>query len=376
TRLCAVDQGVIFLRDGDVLRLRASFGLPPEAVEYALAHPMLPNRGSATGRVALEGRPVHIHDVLADPEYSVTDYQRRFGYRTILSVPMLREGTTIGVFSLTRDVVQPFTDKQIELATTFADQAVIAIENVRLFEEVQARTRELSAALEQQTATSEVLSVISRSPGELEPVFQAMVENAMRICEAKFGLLFEFAEGAFRALSSFGLPPAFADFHREWRVWGPDTGLGQLARTRQPVHVEDMLAGRAYAEHDPGRMAAIELGGVRTFVAVPMLKEEELVGAFIVFRQEQRPFTGKQIELVANSAAQAVIAIENTRLLRELRQRTDDLSESLQQQTATSEVLSAISRAPGELEPVFESILSNAVTLCGAKFGNLFLYQD
>ena len=161
TRLCAVDQGVIFLRDGDVLRLRASFGFPPEAVEYALAHPMLPNRGSATGRVALEGKPVHIHDVLADPEYGVTEYQRTFGYRTVLSVPLLREGTTVGVFALTRDVVQPFSDRQIELATTFADQAVIAIENVRLFEQVQKRTDELTESLQQQTATAEVLKVIS-----------------------------------------------------------------------------------------------------------------------------------------------------------------------------------------------------------------------
>src|SRR5262245_61235968 len=179
TRLCAVDQGVIFLREGDALWMRASFGFPPDAVEYAHAHPMLLNRGSATGRVALEGRPVHIHDVLADPEYSVTEYQRRFGYRTILSVPLLREGSAIGVFSLTRDVVEPFSDKQIALAQTFADQAVIAIENVRLFEAEQARSRELSESLEQQTATSEVLQVISSSPGELQPVFAAMLTNAM-----------------------------------------------------------------------------------------------------------------------------------------------------------------------------------------------------
>ena len=178
TRLCAVDQGVIFLRDGDVLRLRASFGFPPEAVEYALAHPMLPNRGSATGRVALEGRPVHIEDVLADPEYSVTEYQRTFGYRTVLSVPLLHEGSTIGVFALTRDVVEPFSNRQIELATTFADQAVIAIQNTRLL-------NELRESLQQQTATADVLKVISRSAFDIQAVLNTLVATAGRLCQAE-----------------------------------------------------------------------------------------------------------------------------------------------------------------------------------------------
>src|SRR4051794_24244275 len=169
-RLCAVDQGVIFLRDGDVLRMRASFGFPPAALKYALANPMLVNRDSATGRAALEGRPVHIPDVLADPEYGVGDYQRTFGYRSVLSVPLLRAGTTIGVFSLVHDVVQPFSDKQIEVVSTFADQAVIAIENVRLFDEVQKRTDDLAESLEQQTATADVLKVISRSTFDLHTV--------------------------------------------------------------------------------------------------------------------------------------------------------------------------------------------------------------
>jgi GAF domain-containing protein len=245
----------------------------------------------------------------------------------MLGVPLLREGIPIGVLHVVRTSVRPFTDKQIELATTFADQAVIAIENVRLFDEVQARTRELSESLEQQTATSEVLQVISSSPGELESIFQTMLGKAMRICDAKFGIMFEFADGAFRALSWLGITAAHADFLQKPRVWGPDTGLGQVARTKQTVHVLDAREGRAYANRDPGHMAVLELGGLRTFIVVPMLKESTLVGAMGIFRQEVRPFTDKQIELVTNFAAQAVIAIENTRLLNELRQRTDELSE-------------------------------------------------
>jgi signal transduction histidine kinase len=233
----------------------------------------------------------------------------------------------------------------------------------------------LSEALEQQAATSEVLRVISSSPGELEPVFQAMLASAMRICEAKFGILFEYVDGAFRALSWRKIPPEFAEFLRHPRVWGPETGLGRLVRSKKAVHVHDARAGRPYDDRDPDRMAAVELGGVRTFVIVPLLKQDELIGAFSIFRQELRPFTDKQIELVTNFAAQAVIAIENTRLLNELRQRTDDLSEALEQQTATSEVLRVISSSPGELEPVFQTMLANAVRICEAKIGSLYIRE-
>ena len=287
------------------------------------------------------------------------------GFRTVLSVPMLKDNELIGAIVIYRQEVQPFSDKQIELLSNFAAQAVIAIENTRLLNELRQRTDDLSESLEQQTATSEVLKVISSSPGELEPVFQAMLENAMRICEAKFGLLFEFADGAFRALSWLGIPPAFEEFHREARVWGPDTGLGRLARTRQTVHITDTQADRAYAERDSGRMAAVEIGGVRTFVAVPMLKEDELVGAIVIFRQEVRPFTDKQIELVTNFAAQAVIAIEKTRLLGELR-------ESLQQQTAAADVLKVISRSTFDLQTVLDTLIQSAARLCDADHAWLF----
>ncbi len=208
---------------------------------------------------------------------------------------------------------------------------------------MELRTSELSEALAQQTATSDVLKVISSSPGDLKPVFDAMLENAMRICGAEYGSVFNYADGAFSVAALRGVPPAFAEYLTAGpRVWHADTALGRLAATKQTVHIDDIQKGQASAESDPGRMAALGLGGARTLVAVPMIRDGELVGAFSVYRQEVRPFTDKQVELVTNFAAQAVIAIENTRLLSELR-------ESLAQQTATSEVLRVISSSPASL---------------------------
>jgi len=365
--LCQADQAVIARQQGTNYHLVATHGFPSGFEEYIETLPVERGRGSLTGRVLLEGKPVHIIDVLADPGYTWTEVQKRGGFRTILGVPLLREGTPIGVLSVNRTVVRPFTDKQIDLVQTFADQAVIAIENVRLFDEVQARTRELSEALEQQTATSEVLQVISSSPGELEPVFQTMMENATRLCEANFGVLFRFEGGAFRTLALHNAPAAFAEERRRNPVLRPNpgTGLGRVASTKQTVQIADAQAEPAY-HADPARAAFLHLAGARTFLTVPMLKEGELVGAISIYRQEVRPFTAKQIELVSNFARQAIIAIENTRLLNELR-------ESLQQQTATADVLRVISTSPGELKPVFDAMLENATRLCEARFGNLWL---
>ena len=292
------------------------------------------------------------------------------GYRTVAAVPMLKDNSLIGAITINRQEVQPFSDKQIELVKNFAAQAVIAIENTRLLNELRQRTEDLSESLEQQTATSEVLSVISSSPGELGPVFETLLANAVRICGAKFGVLFP-PEGddAYRSVALHGAPPAFAESRRRDPLikLNPATTLGRVAATKQVVQVEDIRADPAYAS-DPTRSPLLKLAGARTMLNVPMLKDEELVGQIAIYRQEVRPFTDKQIDLVKNFAAQAVIAIENTRLLNELR-------ESLQQQTATSEVLGVISRSPGELQPVFDAMLENATRICEASFGNLLLYD-
>ena len=322
-------------------------------------------RGSAAGRAILEGRPVHVPDVLADPEFT---FRGILEVRTVLGVPLLREGLPIGVMVLQRKAMRPFTDKQIELATTFADQAVIAIENVRLFDEVQARTRDLGEALEQQTATSEVLQVISDSVGDLQPIFDAMLANATRLCGAEFGILNLDDGDVLRIAALYNVPPALGAIQNVPFQVHPKSGQAEIRRTKQVVHIDDIRAMPPYLESDPRLVALADLGGARTTLAVPMLKESALLGSITIYRQEVRPFNDKQIELITNFARQAVIAIENTRLLNELR-------ESLQQQTATAEVLGVISGSPGQLEPVFEAMLANATRLCDAKFGTLSLYD-
>jgi GAF domain-containing protein len=376
TRICEAKFGTMYFREGDGFRAVAMHGAPPAYVESRLHKLFHPGPATGIGRVLQTKKAVQIEDASADQGYTERDPLRVSavelgGVRTLLDVPMLKENEVIGAVAIYREVVRPFTDKQLALVQNFANQAVIAIENTRLL-------NELRQSLERQTATSEVLSVISSSPGQLEPVFQAILENATRICAAKFGGLWMVENDGMRLSALCGATPDFAEFM--WRTPfikpGPLSAVGRALRTKQPAQIEDLAAGKGYIERDYLVTATVDIGGGRTLVAVPMMKEDEVVGAITIYRQEVQPFTPKQIELVENFAAQAVIAIENTRLLNELRQRTDDLTESLEQQTATAEVLQVINASAGALVPVFEAMLEKAMHLCEADFGGLWTMEE
>jgi PAS domain S-box-containing protein len=359
-RLSHAEWAAIFKLEADGnYHLAAASQTDDENIRFLRDNPVTPTRGSLTGRTALEGKTVHVHDVLADPEYTWLASQKMGRQRTVLGVPLLREGTVIGVITLPRNTVQPFTESEIDLVTTFADQAVIAIENVRLFEEVQARTRELTESLERQTATTEVLGVISRSPSQLQPVLDAIVQTSARLCNAEYTMIFRYADGHCHLAATNRVEADHIAFMRSHPVpVDRRTVTGRVALTRETVHVPDVLADREFDRPDWQ-----SVGRQRTVLGVPLLREGALVGVMIMARYDVRPFEAKQIELVTTFADQAVIAIENTRLFEEVQARTREVTEALEQQTATAEILGVISKSLTDTQPVFDAIVQSASKL-------------
>jgi GAF domain-containing protein len=361
-RLCEADMASINRASGDSYRQVASYGMSPQLQAYMDNHPIPSGRGSIVGRTVLERGTIHVYDVLADPEYRMSEAARIGGIRTILGVPLLRAGTPVGVIVLQRKAVRPFTDKQIGLVTTFADQAVIAIENVRLFDEVQARTRELQESLEYQTATSEVLNVISRSPSELRPVLDAILQTAGRLCEAEYACFFKLQDGKYHLAGSNNAEAEYVKFLSEHPI-GLDRGslVGRTGVERRTVHIPDCLADPEYVSKEYQRV-----GKHRSMLGVPLLRDGEPIAVIGLLRTIVKPFTQKQIDLVTTFADQAMIAIENVRLFDEVQARTRDLSESLQQQTATANVLKVISRSTFDLKAVLQTLVESAARLCEA----------
>jgi two-component system, NtrC family, sensor kinase len=375
-KLCEAERSFIFRFDGQYLRVVATHNTSAEIRAFVERNPIAPGRASATARAALEQRTVHVLDAQTDPEYTYGSRQVE-PFRTILTVPMLKAGEMLGVILVYRLDVRPFTDSQIALLETFADQAVIAIENVRLSDEVQAKTHDLTESLEQQTSMGEILRVISSSAMDIQPVFETIASNSVNLCGAAYGVVYRFDGEVISIAAHHNVDPTALDaFHQIWPMRPNANALiGRAILERKALYVLDVAAEPGYtfaATHQ-------EALGLRTFLSVPMLRDGNPIGAIAVYRKEVKPFSNRQIELVKAFADQAVIAVENVRLFDELQARTEDLRESLQQQTATADVLKVISRSTldveRDLESVLETLLESAIRLCGATRGHVYRYD-
>jgi len=370
-RLCQADMASIANRDGEVYRVSANFAYSPELQGAARKQVLKPGRDSISGRTVLECQVVHVADLASDPEYALPEMVTIGKIHTALGVPLLLEGQPIGTLFLARQRVEPFTERQIELVRTFADQAVIAIKNTRLFEAEQQRTRELTESLEQQTATAEVLRVISSSPGDLEPVFDAILEKAHHLCAVDHGALTLYDGGTFRAVAVHGLSQAHADRVRQGYRLSPNHPSRGLFEGARFIHVPDL--GEI---DDPAAPPGAELSGIRTTLFIPLRTDGTLLGQIVAARRDVRPFSEKEIALLESFAAQAVIAMENARLLGELRQRTADLARSVDELTATGDVLKIISRSSVDLETVLDTLVETVARLCRADQAYMFRRRD
>jgi len=361
-RLCGARMGAVFRFDGELVHFAAQHNYPPRAIEnLRRMYPRRPQADQASGRAILARSVAQIEDLLADQFYH-REQALAGDWRSVLAVPMLREGVPIGAIVIARSEVGSFPDGHIELLKTFANHAVIAIENTRLFEEVQARTNELTEALEQQTATSELLKVIGRSAVDLQPVFEALAESAVRLCKAERSLIWRPEDDRLRLAASYNATAELIAFmERNPPPLLRSSASGRASLERRTIHIEDVLADPEYT------YGSTQVDRVRTVLAIPMLKGDELLGVIVIYRHEVLPFTTSQIALMKTFADQAVIAIENTRLFEEVQARTKELQDSLDRQTATSEVLGVISRSPNEVQPILDTIVATAQRLCQAE---------
>jgi len=362
-RLCRANRGVMFRQEDDAFIAAVTFNVTSEFHEYLQSHSISPGHGTVTGRALLERRPVHVHDVQADPDYEWGDAARLGPYHTTLGVPLLRQGVPMGVIALLRDKVEPFTDKEIDLVVTFADQAVIAIENVRLFKELQARNTEITEALQQQTATAEILQVISGSPTNVTPVLEAVAHRAALLCDTSDARVYVVDGNALRYVGGFGeLGGAFPTLPLTRKVV-----VGRAVIDRSTVHIEDLAA---VLDDFPDARGPQQSSDTHTVLAVPLMRESEAFGALLMRRTDVRPFTEKQIQLVKTFAYQAAIGIENVRLFNEIQEKGRQL------EVANKHKSDFLANMSHELRTPLNAIIGFSEALLEKMFGDVNEKQE